>query len=80
MTMIPAYAGGLLIIMQGLLMGVVGLHRAKSGVNLGLGDDPVLERKIRRGTHRGCFGHAGFVSRIGRFSALPPYVIRLAHS
>ncbi|MEO9469987.1 MAPEG family protein [Parasphingorhabdus sp.] len=45
---ISAYAGGLLIIMQALLMVTVGLHRGKSGVSLGLGDDPVLERKIRR--------------------------------
>lgn len=45
---ISAYAGGLLIIMQALLMVMVGLYRGKSGVSLGLGDDPVLERKIRR--------------------------------
>ncbi len=45
---ISAYAGGLLIILQGLLMVMVGLHRVKSGVNLGVGGDLALERKIRR--------------------------------
>lgn len=48
---IPIYAtivGALLIILQAFLMVAVGSHRVKSGVNLGLGDDPSLERKIRR--------------------------------
>ncbi|WP_108812206.1 MAPEG family protein [Sphingorhabdus sp. Alg231-15] len=45
---ISAYAGGFLIIMQGILMVLTGLHRAKAGINLGLGDDPVMERKVRR--------------------------------
>lgn len=45
---ISAYAGGLLIIMQAVLMVLTGLHRAKAGINLGVGDDPVMERKIRR--------------------------------
>ncbi len=45
---ISAYAGALLIIMQAILMVLTGLHRAKSGINLGLGDDPVMERKVRR--------------------------------
>ncbi|SIN59826.1 hypothetical protein SAMN02745824_0363 [Parasphingorhabdus marina DSM 22363] len=45
---ISAYAAAILIMMQGLLMVLVGLHRAKSGVNLGVGGDLALERKIRR--------------------------------
>ena len=48
---IPIYsaaAGAILIILQAILMVMVGLHRVKSGVNLGVGEDPALERKIRR--------------------------------
>ncbi|VAW02726.1 hypothetical protein MNBD_ALPHA04-2188 [hydrothermal vent metagenome] len=48
---IPIYAaatGAIMIILQGLLMVTVGAYRARSGINLGIGDDPVLERKIRR--------------------------------
>ncbi len=45
---ISAYAGSLLIIMQAILMVLTGLHRGKAGINLGTGDDQVMERKVRR--------------------------------
>lgn len=59
---ISAYAGGLLIIMQGILMVLTGLHRAKAGINLGLGDDPVMERKVRR--------HGNLAENAGLFVAV----------
>lgn len=45
---IAAVAGAVLIILQAILMVLVGVHRTRSKVNLGTGDDPALERKIRR--------------------------------
>lgn len=45
---ISAYAGGLLIILQAVLMITVGLYRGQKGINLGTGNDPAMERKIRR--------------------------------
>ena len=45
---ISAYAGGILIILQAILMVLAGSYRAKKGINIGVGDDPVMERKIRR--------------------------------
>ncbi len=45
---IAAVAGAVLIILQGILMMLVGTHRIRNRVNLGTGDDPALERKIRR--------------------------------
>jgi len=45
---IAALAGAILIILQAMLMMLVGIHRVRAGINLGVGDDPVLERKIRR--------------------------------
>ncbi len=59
---ISAYAGGLLIIMQAILMVLTGLHRAKAGINLGVGDDPVMERKIRR--------HGNLAENAGLFVAV----------
>ena len=45
---IAAVAGAVLIILQALLMILVGIHRIRNRINLGTGDDPALERKIRR--------------------------------
>ena len=45
---IAAVAGAILIILQAILMILVGLHRMRNRVALGTGDDPALERKIRR--------------------------------
>ncbi|NCN85788.1 MAG: MAPEG family protein [Sphingomonadales bacterium] len=45
---IAAVTGALLIILQAILMILVGIHRIRNRVNLGTGDDPALERKIRR--------------------------------
>ncbi|MEH6700276.1 MAPEG family protein [Parasphingorhabdus sp.] len=45
---IAAVAGAVLIILQAILMILVGTHRIRNRVNLGTGDDPALERKIRR--------------------------------
>ena len=45
---IAAVAGAVLITMQAILMILVGIHRIRHQVNLGSGDDPTLERKIRR--------------------------------
>ncbi len=45
---IAAVTGAVLIILQGILMMLVGTHRIRNRVNLGTGDDPALERKIRR--------------------------------
>ncbi len=43
-----AYTAAALVVLQTLLMMTVGLHRAKTGINLGFAEDPDLERKIRR--------------------------------
>ena len=45
---IAAVAGALLVILQAILMILVGAHRLRNRISLGTGDDPVLERKIRR--------------------------------
>lgn len=45
---IAAATGALLIILQAILMILVGAHRIRNRINLGTGDDPALERKIRR--------------------------------
>ena len=45
---IAAAAGAVLVILQAVLMILVGLHRIRNRINLGSGDDPALERKIRR--------------------------------
>ena len=50
MTNLPVYSaalGAFLIVLQVALMLTVGLHRTK-GQFIGLGDDPHLERKVRR--------------------------------
>ena len=45
---IAAVAGAVLIFLQAILMILVGAHRIRNRINLGTGDDPALERKIRR--------------------------------
>ena len=45
---ITAVVGALLVILQAVLMILVGIHRIRNRVALGAGDDPALERKIRR--------------------------------
>jgi hypothetical protein len=73
---ISAYAGGLLIIMQGILMVLTGLHRARAGINLGLGDDPVMERKVRR--HGNLAENAGIflaVLAVAEMTVVPHQVI-----
>ncbi|MEH6660652.1 MAG: MAPEG family protein [Parasphingorhabdus sp.] len=45
---IASVAGAVLVILQAILMILVGMHRIRNRINLGTGDDPVLERKIRR--------------------------------
>ncbi|MBQ0770968.1 MAG: putative membrane protein YecN with MAPEG domain [Parasphingorhabdus sp.] len=45
---IAAVAGAILVILQAILMILVGMHRIRNKVNLGTGEDPALERKIRR--------------------------------
>ena len=45
---IAAATAAMLAILQALLMIAVGLHRIRNRVALGTGDDPALERKIRR--------------------------------
>ncbi|MFN3232288.1 MAG: MAPEG family protein [Alphaproteobacteria bacterium] len=45
---ITATLAAFLIILQQALMLSTGLHRAKAGIGVGLGDDPNLERKVRR--------------------------------
>lgn len=62
---IPIYAaaaGAILIILQALLMVSAGAYRAKSGINLGTGEDPVMERKIRR--------HGNLAENAGLFVAV----------
>tara|TARA_R110000824_G_scaffold11746_16_gene51603 strand:+ start:4938 stop:5354 length:417 start_codon:yes stop_codon:yes gene_type:complete len=45
---IAAVAGAVLVLLQAILMIFVGMHRMRNRINLGTGDDPALERKIRR--------------------------------
>lgn len=45
---IAAVAGAILVVLQALLMILVGLHRLRNRIALGTGNDPALERKIRR--------------------------------
>ncbi|VWX60676.1 MAPEG family protein [Sphingorhabdus sp. 109] len=45
---IAAFAGALLVILQAILMLPVAMHRIRNRIALGTGDDPVLERKVRR--------------------------------
>ena len=62
---IPIYsaaAGAILIILQAILMVLAGAYRARSGINLGTGDDPVMERKIRR--------HGNLAENAGLFVAV----------
>lgn len=48
MPTISPLLGAALLILQLALMLTVGLHRGKSKISLGLGDDQDLERKVRR--------------------------------
>lgn len=62
---IPIYsaaAGAILIILQALLMIAAGAYRGKSGISLGTGDDPVMERKVRR--------HGNLAENAGLFVAV----------
>ena len=62
---IPIYAaaaGAFLIILQAILMVAAGSYRVKSGINLGTGEDPVMERKIRR--------HGNLAENAGLFVAV----------
>jgi uncharacterized membrane protein YecN with MAPEG domain len=45
---ISAVAAAILVILQAILMILVGIHRIDNRIALGAGDDPTLERKIRR--------------------------------
>ena len=48
---IPLYTAmtaGVLLVLQQLLMFSAGMHRAKTGQGVGVGDDLQLERKVRR--------------------------------
>lgn len=62
---VPIYAaaaGAFLIILQALLMVAAGSYRVKSGINLGTGEDPVMERKVRR--------HGNLAENAGLFVAV----------
>ena len=48
MPIYAAYLGASLLVLQILLMLSVGTYRAKSGTAMGLQDDTVLERRVRR--------------------------------
>lgn len=75
---IAAFTGAILIILQALLMVMVGLHRVKSGVNLGVGDDLALERKIRR--HGNLAENAGLfvaVLALAEMTVVPNDVVRV---
>ena len=43
-----ALATGLLVVLQQLLMLTVGMHRTRLQLGVGIGDDPNLERLVRR--------------------------------
>lgn len=45
---IAAVAGAILVLLQAILMILVAVHRIRDRIGLGTGDDPALERKIRR--------------------------------
>lgn len=45
---ISALVAAALIVLQQALMITVGLHRAKAGIGVGVGEDAHLERKVRR--------------------------------
>lgn len=59
---ISASAGAILIILQGILMVLTGLHRGKAGINIGTGGDLAMERKIRR--------HGNLAENAGLFVAV----------
>lgn len=48
LPIISATVAAIVIILQLLLMIAVGLHRVKTVTNIGTGEDPELERKVRR--------------------------------
>lgn len=45
---ISATLAAFLLLLQAIMMVSVGLHRTKVKVGIGISDDPVLERKVRR--------------------------------
>ena len=75
---IAAVTGAVLIILQAILMATVGAHRAKSGINLGTGEDPALERKIRR--HGNLAENAALfvvVLALAEMTVVPDNVVRI---
>lgn len=58
---ISAIVAAILIILQQCLMLNVGIYRAKTRINVGLGNDNTMERKIRR--------HANLAENAGLFVA-----------
>ncbi|MGP1283824.1 MAG: MAPEG family protein [Parasphingopyxis sp.] len=48
LPVISATVAAIVLIVQLILMVTVGAHRGKHGVNLGIGNDRDLERKVRR--------------------------------
>ncbi|QLC25102.1 MAPEG family protein [Parasphingopyxis algicola] len=48
LPVISATVAAIILIVQLILMVTVGAHRGKHGVNLGIGEDRDLERKVRR--------------------------------
>ena len=85
---IAAVAGAVLVILQAILMILVGMHRIRNRINLGTGDDPALERKIRRhgnlvagsqGAETGkifqAFRAIGAFATFGSFIALGGYLL-----
>lgn len=78
---IPIYsalAGGSLIILQAILMIRVGAYRGSNRINLGTGDDPVLERRIR--AHGNLAENAGLfvaVLALAEMTVVPVAVVRV---
>jgi uncharacterized membrane protein YecN with MAPEG domain len=75
---IAAVAGAVLIILQAILMMLVGTHRILNRINLGTGDDPALERKIRR--HGNLAENAALfivVLALAEMSVVPNNVVRI---
>jgi len=77
---IPVYAaaaGAILITLQAILMLLAGAYRGKSGIYLGTGDDPVMERKIRR--HGNLAENAGLfvaVLALAEMTVVPNHIVQ----
>ncbi|QJB69549.1 MAPEG family protein [Parasphingorhabdus halotolerans] len=75
---IAAATGAIIIILQALLMVMAGAYRAKSGINMGTGDDPVMERKIRR--HGNLAENAGLfiaVLALAEMTVVPDNIVQI---